>query len=116
MQSPYTQKLSVCSPPSNSPLGDEIPGGVIGQVPIAISGTSNPTVTNLEALLYCRKDNCHCLQPTNGTDISNQISTIFRMEYWKNKLAKGTASTTYHLQLESTMGFQVTTNIVEFPI
>ena len=46
----------------------------------------------------------------------NQISTIFQMEYWKNKLTKGTASTTYHLQLESTMGFQVTTNIVEFPI
>ena len=46
----------------------------------------------------------------------NQISTIFQMKYWKNKLTKGTASTTYHLQLKSTMGFQVTTNIVEFPI
>ena len=33
-------------------LATEVPGGVVRQVPIAISGTRNPTVTNLDALLY----------------------------------------------------------------
>ena len=33
-------------------LATEVLGGVVRQVPIAISGTCNPTVMNLEALLY----------------------------------------------------------------
>ena len=33
-------------------LAMEVPGRVVRQVPIAISGTRNPTVMNLDALLY----------------------------------------------------------------
>ena len=33
-------------------LATEVPGGLVRQVPITISGTRNPTVTNLDALLY----------------------------------------------------------------
>ena len=36
-------------------LATEVPDGVVWQVPIAISGTRNPTVTNLDALLYGRE-------------------------------------------------------------
>ena len=59
-------------------LAMEIPGGVVRQVPIAISGTSNPTVTNLEALLYSREQTIAiAFNLKMERTYSNQISTVF---------------------------------------
>ena len=59
-------------------LAMEVPGGVVRQVPIAISGTHNPTVTNLDALLYGREQAIAIafnlkMERTN----SKQILTLF---------------------------------------
>ena len=55
MRSPYTQiLLPVLYHPVHH-LVMEILDGVVRQVPIAISGTRNPTVMNLDALLYGRE-------------------------------------------------------------
>ena len=88
-------------------LATEILGRVVWQVPIAISGTCNPTATNLEALLYRREQTIAIafnlkLEQT----CSNRISIVFQMRCSKNRPCQVyERTTTYHFQLESTMGF-----------
>ena len=56
----------------------EVPGGVVRQVPIAISGTRNPTVTNLEALFYGREQAIAiAFNLKTERTYSNQILTVF---------------------------------------
>ena len=71
MRSPYTQKLSVCSPPSNSPLGDGNTGWGSKAGPYRHLWNQQPHCDESGGSSLLQKtDNCHCLQPKNGTDIS----------------------------------------------